>query len=600
MPARVDRIVVIGLLMIAAQLAYRWWALSGSWFYFDDLAFISRAQNQPLDASYLFESYGGHLMPGAFWVIWWLTHWFPFEWTAWALVLIGLQALASVGMLRLLLSCFGHRKAILALLAGYLAMASTLPAFIWFAAGINQLPLQVALVFGLHAHLGYLRTRRTRHLLVTLGWTAFGLLFYEKTLILFGIYAIVAAAWFSTGSVLERVKDVWTRYRTGVLAHGAMAVGYLVLYVELGLNFDAENASSTPWTPVVYNLVAVAFATAAIGGPFQWQTATVGSIADPSQLVMLASWVALGLLFWHARRTRTRSQRGWLLIGYALALNVGLVVTARAFIVGPDIALEYRYQSESSALLAISAGLALLPLLGARETNEIRADAPVGLETPRNLTVVTVALTLAAVISASRFVEVWWAQNPTPEFFANLESSLAEASSTPVPMVDVGLPQTLLWSFRYPENSYSHVLRPYSDQIEYVTSSVDHLYMLNEVGQLAPVLVTPVRSAVPAPDPSCAYPLGGTPVDIPLDGPVVGDGWWIRLGYHSEEAVDVEITAGTQVHELTLEPGLHNAFVTAEGEFDTVRVERTSGPHPRVCLNELVLGLPEPAEGAAR
>ena len=64
--------------------------------------------------------------------------------------------------------------------------------------------------------------------------------------------------------------------------------------------------------------------------------------------------------------------------------------------------------------------------------------------------------------------------------------------------------------------------------------------------------------------------------------------------------MDVEITAGTQVHELTLEPGLHNAFVTAEGEFDTVRVERTSGPHPRVCLNELVLGLPEPAEGAAR
>ncbi len=47
----------------------------GSWFYFDDLAFMSRAMNQPLDARYLFESYGGHLMPAGFALIWLLTDW---------------------------------------------------------------------------------------------------------------------------------------------------------------------------------------------------------------------------------------------------------------------------------------------------------------------------------------------------------------------------------------------------------------------------------------------------------------------------------------------------------------------------------------------
>ena len=80
----------------------------------------------------------------------------------------------------------------LALLAGYLAYVFTLSAGIWFAAGINQLPMQVALVFGLHAHVEYLRHRRIRSLVWAIAWTLAGLVFYEKTLLLLGIYAIVA------------------------------------------------------------------------------------------------------------------------------------------------------------------------------------------------------------------------------------------------------------------------------------------------------------------------------------------------------------------------------------------------------------------------
>ena len=200
LPERLSRhLVLYGVVLVVLQLAFRGWALAGSWFYFDDIAFMSRAMNEPLDASYLLESYGGHLMPGGFLTAWLLTKVAVYSWAPWAAVLLVLQALAGFGMLRLLVSLFGRRPLVLALLAGYLAYVFTLSAGIWFAAGINQLPMQVALVFGLHAHVEYLRHRRIRSLVWAIAWTLAGLVFYEKTLLLLGIYAIVAFGWFCTG-----------------------------------------------------------------------------------------------------------------------------------------------------------------------------------------------------------------------------------------------------------------------------------------------------------------------------------------------------------------------------------------------------------------
>ena len=214
LPERLSRhLVLYGVVLVVLQLAFRGWAIAGSWFYFDDIAFMSRAMNEPLDASYLLESYGGHLMPGGFLTAWLLTKVAVYSWAPWAAVLLFLQALAGFGMLRLLVSLFGRRPLVLALLAGYLAYVFTLSAGIWFAAGINQLPMQVALVFGLHAHVEYLRHRRIRSLVWAIAWTLAGLVFYEKTLLLLGIYAIVAFGWFCTGGQLHRLKHLWVHYR---------------------------------------------------------------------------------------------------------------------------------------------------------------------------------------------------------------------------------------------------------------------------------------------------------------------------------------------------------------------------------------------------
>ena len=248
-----------------------------------------------------------------------------------------------------------------------------MPAGVWFAAGINQLPLQVALAFGLHAHLDYLRTHRTRSLVITLVWTLVGLAFYEKSMILFGLYALLALGWFSRGRLGERVAWLWAHYRLGVIAHGLVAVAYLVVYAQVGLDLGSDQPSGsllergrrTGWS--ASPSAPAPSAVRSSGG-----RSSANALADPSDLISLGSWVAVGSLVWYAASTRTMSRRAWSLIAFTLAANVYLLASARANLVGADIGLEYRYQTESAAVFVLAVGLAFLPLVGALEVNEVR------------------------------------------------------------------------------------------------------------------------------------------------------------------------------------------------------------------------------------
>lgn len=594
-PRRPDRFLLVGALLILAQLGFRVWALSGSWFYFDDIAFMSRAMNQPFGFDYLMESYGGHLMPAGFAVAYVLTSSWVYDWAPWAAVLVVLQGAASVGMLRLLVSMFGRRPLVLVLLTVYLAWVFTVPAGIWWAAGINQLPLQIALAFGLTSHLAYLRTRRVHHLVAALLWVGAGLLFYEKTLLVIGVYAIVTLAYFTTGSTPERLRELWASYRPAVIAFGVLGAGYLAVYVRFGLDFSPGSSSGEPWGQLAWNFVMVTLASALVGGPVTWQSLGVGSLADPSTLVQLAGWAALGGAVYYAFLTRTASRRAWFPLVFTVTANIVLLASARAVVVGPDIAREYRYQTESGALLAICLGLALMPLLGARETNEPRPGVARPYEVPRFVLPATAVVVALALLSSTRYADTWRSGNPSKAFFDAAGSELAE-SSEPVPLIDVGLPQALLWSYRYPENIYSHVFRDLEDETTYPDAAVDDLYVLDDTGHLAQVGVPPTRSMVPVD--GCGYRVSGAGTSIPLDGPVIGGGWWIELDYTSDRALPVHVVAGDSVHDVDLPAGRHTLFFSAEGTFRQVQVQDddadSDGEDARACVTSLVLGLPVP------
>jgi hypothetical protein len=320
----------------------------------------------------------------------------------------------------------------------------------------------------------------------------------------------------------------------------------------------------------------------------------VGAFGWPTQAVVLVAWVAFVALVVHAQRSRTRSLRAWALIAFPALCNVILLATARANVVGPDIAREYRYQTETAALFVLAAGLAFLPLVGAPEQNEVREDALP--ENPRVVAAIAVAVVVAAVVSSVRYVDLWQDRNPSEKYFANVRASLAQAPEKPVPLVDLGIPQTLLWSYRYPENTYSHVFRNLDHETSYPRSSVDTLYVFDDQGRLAPAGIPPTRQQLGGS--GCGFPLTGRRTTIPLDGPVIGGGWWLRISYASPVATSLHVQAGDEEHDLDLPKGLHNVFVQAAGSFDAVRLSNYPA-RTGLCVTALTLGLPAPTPTAS-
>ena len=92
-------------------------------------------------------------------------------------------------------------------------------------------------------------------LVAALAWTAFGLAFYEKSFLLFGIYALVALGWFATGGIGQRLGGLWRDYKLGVVAYAGLALPYLAAYVRWGLDFGGEQPAGSLISEVGYRLV---------------------------------------------------------------------------------------------------------------------------------------------------------------------------------------------------------------------------------------------------------------------------------------------------------------------------------------------------------
>ena len=279
--------------LIAVQLVIRAVLAFSGYFYWDDLILIGRAGTQDLlSAGYLFDDHDGHVMPAAFLVAGGITRLAPLEWLAPAISLIVLQLLASLALLRALHVILGWRPVLLVPLTFALFTPLGVPAFAWWAAALNSLPMLTAMAWVCADAVLLVRTGNQRYAVTGLLVYVGGLLFFEKSAVIpFVAFAIAALLAYvtATGSPMM----VWRRgirlWASSLAVTAAWIAVYLVVVDQKRWTLDWSMTWDLLARSVTHGIVP-----GLAGGPWDWQRwAPASPWGTPPVTVMVLGWVAL-------------------------------------------------------------------------------------------------------------------------------------------------------------------------------------------------------------------------------------------------------------------------------------------------------------------
>jgi hypothetical protein len=604
--------------ILVAQLAFRAWSGYRGFFYLDDFAFTGRAARYGLSTKLLFTQYNSHVMPGSFVWVWATTKLWPLQYAPVMTVALLLQLLLGVVVYRLLVQLFGHRLGVLVVFAVFVLTPITLPAFLWWAAALNQLPQQLAMATALLWHVRYLRTGRVHWGIAGVVAVGLGLLFSEKTLL--GVPLIAAFTVFFAAS-----GRWWPRLRTAWRDHWPVWLGYLVLTVPYSVYYvlavpapTHRQSTGGDIATVAGSALSHALAPGLLGGPWNWHAiGFAGAVAGPGQVATWISCIACLLLIVGTTVWSHRAAFAWVLVFGYIALDVALVASSRATIVGPIVGDEYRYFTDVGLVAALGLGLAVMPITGtfARgSVQRLRPRVTVRAAIRRALTdqfgwsgagsagraVVVAALVLGYVVSSTVSLvryDRFWHPNPARPYLQTARAELATAPRSLI-LFDDTVPQEVAWGLLYPYTRYSLFFAPlhHAPKTLQPGESADQLAVFDQTGHLRLVGILGVRS-VPGPRPQCGWRVGARPVTVDLQGRTGAGPDVLRIGYIANGDGVLKVSAGATEQEVPMQLGLHALFLLVHGATDVVTLRVNSGGSA-LCTDEVAIGLPVGVPGS--
>jgi hypothetical protein len=604
--------------ILLVQLVVRAWSGYRGFFYIDDFAFTGRAARYGFSAKLLFTDYNSHVMPGSFIWVWATTTLWPLLFGAVMTVALLLQLLLGVVVYRLLVQLFGHRLGVLVVFAVFVLTPITLPAFLWWAAALNQLPQQLAMATALLWHVRYLRTGRVRWGIAGGVAIGLGLLFSEKTLLAVPLIVAFTVFYAAPGRWLSRLKAAWRDHWAVWLCYLVLTVPYAVYYVVAVPAPAHRQSTGGDVATVAGSALSHALAPGLLGGPWTWHPiGFAGAVAGPGRIATWISCIAgvvliVGTIVWWRR-----AAFAWVLVFGYIALDVALVASSRATIVGPSVGDEYRYFTDVGMVAALGLGLAVMPITGTFARGSVQpleARESVRAATRRALAdqfgwsgartagraVVVVALVLGYIASSTVSLvryDRFWHPNPARPYLTTARAELETAPSSLV-LFDDTVPQEVAWGLLYPYNRYSLFFAPLENAPKTLKpgESSDQLAVFDQTGHLRLVGILGVHG-VPGPRPQCGWRVGARPVTVDLQGPTGAGPDVLRIGYIANGDGVLEVSAGATEQEVPMHRGLHAVFLLVHGATDIVTLRVKSGGSA-LCTDEVAVGLPVGVPGS--
>ncbi|MFX0576816.1 hypothetical protein [Nocardia nepalensis] len=590
-PAQTSRtmgVVVAAGCLILLQLAIRYWVADSGYFYWDDLILVGRAGTYPLwSTDLLLYNHDGHFMPLAFATAWVVTAVAPLTWAGPVVSLLILQLGASLAVLRMLIVLVGVRWTILVPLVFYLFCPLTLPAYAWWAAALNALPLQFALAWVIGDAMRLVDSGRRRYAVSGIVVLAVALLFFEKSVIVpFAAFAIAILARHIDG--LGSAIRVVARRGAALWAGSCVVIvcwlgGYLTV-----VDVSALHSSPAELRDLLPGATSSGIVPSLFGGPWSWERWLPSTPwADPPGWAVVLAWGCLGALVALSMRARVRIGAVWFTAAAYVLVAQLPVALARS---GPNTAGELmqslRYFADIAVVLAAAGAL----ILRARPRDQAtvsrpgpRGSARTWLPGPRAVATLTVIFLVSSLWSTATFVRSWRI-NPTRTYVTNVKSALADSDSAP--LLEQEVPWNVLNPTAYPQNLTSRVLAPLATPTTFADST-PHLRMITDTGAIVEAAVWWNRSIRPGPDPDCGYRIHGPqPTDLPLDGPMLEHEWTVQLNYlaNQDGRITISFEHGAPVP-APVRKGLNTVYIRVTGSGTTLRIS------PRTPALDLCVGV---------
>lgn len=579
-----QKVVTAATVMILAQLAFRAWASYGGWFYGDDLKFLSEAATTPLSADYLFTRHQQQLMPGGLLISWLVGQAPAYSWPIAASTIVAMQLLASLACLFMLTRLFGWRPGILVPLGLYLFSPLTLGAFMWWAAALNQLPLQIAFFTLVATHVSYVRTRRWPWALASVTLLVIALLFYIKAVVMVPLVVLLTVAYFVEGRPLRRVLDALRRFWLVWVGYAVVAIGYLVMYVSTGSSPVGGNGKAS-YLETTDRQIRQTLGSTLTGGPWRWlDQGRQDVLAHPPEFAVTLAWVVLTAVVLATAWRRVGAWRAWAILGVYLIPTVYLTASGRTVLFGPDVGLYVRYLSDVSVVACLVLALATMPLIGAAE--RLRSlNPPVSLQPV--IAAGALAFLVGSVYSSLRYVEYWHEDSPAERYVAAARADLEPLDGLSI--VDEPVPEELVLAPNAPFNRPSKLLGPLEKRLRPVSAGTD-LRMFGSDGRLGPAVITPGISHRDTPSGKCVALVRPRAVaSVPLEGSVTDDTWWMGINYLASADGEITVRAGRNTTTLPVLEGPHTLFIRTTGPYDSVRLSALS-QDTSVCVDKIAVG----------
>jgi hypothetical protein len=577
--------------LIIVQLAIRAVLAFGGYFYWDDLILVGRAGTRDLlSPEFLFDDHDGHVMPAAFLVAGGITRLAPLNWFGPALSLLVMQLLASLALLRALHVILGWRPVLLLPLTFALFTPLGVPAFAWWAAALNYLPMLAALAWVCADAILLVRTGSRRYAVSGLAVFFGGLLFFEKSAVIpFVAFAVAALLAHVTGA--GSAMTVWRRGIRLWLPALAVTALWIVVYLVVVDQKRWSGDLAMTWA-LLRRSVTHGIVPGLVGGPWDWQRwAPASPWGTPPVAVIVLGFVALAAIAVISFVRKQRIGAVWAVaLGYAVACQIPIYLMRSSEFTALELAQTLRYLPDLVVVLA------LLAAVGLCAPNRPGVQ---WLDSSRRRTVVvagaTVVFVASSLYSTATFLTSW-RDNPTRAYLRNAQAGMAEASRvSSAPLLDQEVDPMVLQRLVGPENRISHMFALLPERPEFA-STTSELRMLDNTGRVVDAQVTWVRAISPGPAPNCGYLVQpDLEVRMPLDGPLLPSDWTAEINYlaNSDGSMTMSLSEGTEV-KVPVRPGLNRVFVRLPGAGDAINVQANTAALS-VCIASGPVGFVAPA-----